>query len=268
MLEPEIQPVQDAMLQLSRYLSLFNRALLSGALLLIPSVTLSVSAEETVASTMTIKSSVAKEFRNGLHEKYLKYLAEKLDMELDITPMPFPRRLKSLRNGTIDIMVGVKHTHIEHDDFAFLKPSYESLRNAYFVRSTDKDKLKSREDMEKLTIGITSDEKEQLNIISEDGLSYVTLITLKQKIEMLMKGRIDMFTHFEFSALDQIQEMGLEKEIVLSDYQTTKYRDYHFAVSTHSPLMAMKEDIEAIIKQGVESGDFRAIRKAHYQESK
>ena len=225
------------MLPQSRYLYSFRYTLLSSVPLLMPLFTYPALAEEPSAESVnTIRSSVAKEFRHGLHEKYLKYLAEKLDMELDITPMPFPRRLKSLRSGGIDIMVGLKHTHIEHNDFIFLQPSYESLRNAYFVRLKDKDKLQSRDDMEKLTIGITSDEKEQLNIISEDGLSYVTLITLKQKIEMLMKGRIDMFTHF--------------------------------ALSNQSPLYPFKEKIEEIIKQGVANGDFRAIRKAHYQESK
>ncbi len=40
-----------------------------------------------------IKAAVAKEFKDGLHSRYLKYFAKQLGMEINITTMPLARRI-------------------------------------------------------------------------------------------------------------------------------------------------------------------------------
>ena len=45
--------------------------------------------------TPTIRSGVPEEFPNRLYAKYLHYLADKMEMQLELTPMPFVRQLRS-----------------------------------------------------------------------------------------------------------------------------------------------------------------------------
>ena len=46
----------------------------------------------------------------------------------------------------------------------------------------------------------------------------VPVTSLKQKIGLLQKGRIDTFIHFQESVLPTLRSMGLEQEIVLADF--------------------------------------------------
>jgi hypothetical protein len=42
---------------------------------------------------IVIRAAVAKEFKDGLHSRYLKYIATKLGMEIEVTVMPLARRI-------------------------------------------------------------------------------------------------------------------------------------------------------------------------------
>ncbi len=214
----------------------------------------------------TIKSSVSPEFPDGLHTKYLQYLASQLDMQLDIYPMPFARRLQALKNGEIDIMVGLKGTHNENGQFVYVRPSYEKLRTGWFVLASSKHILTKAEHKSRLTMGITIDEKTKIDKAQERYGAIVPVTDLRQKIELLLLGRIDSFSHFEASAKKVIREMGLEQQVVLAPYQDQQTRPYHVAISSQSQLVGRIAELEQIIRKGVADGDFLNIREFHYAE--
>ena len=81
-----------------------------------------------------IRSSVSKEFMNGLQVKYLKNIAKHMNMEIEILPMPFARRIKELRQGNLDLLVGLQREDDEQDEVVYIAPSYETLRHTFFVR--------------------------------------------------------------------------------------------------------------------------------------
>lgn len=60
---------------------------------------------------VVIKSSVSTEFLRGLHFKYLTFIADRIDMPLQVNPIPFARRLKSPDQRLIDIMVHIREAH-------------------------------------------------------------------------------------------------------------------------------------------------------------
>jgi ABC-type amino acid transport substrate-binding protein len=212
----------------------------------------------------TIKSSVSDEFRNGVHERYLEYLAEKLDMNLEIIPMTYNRRLASLRDGNIDIMTGVRNTYETKGQFIYLQPSYSTSQNSYFIRSDGKTILNTVKDLNGLTIAITANEKGHVQALENLGAKVVVIGSLSQKILLLQKNRIDAFEHVESSAVRQIREKDLAGEIILAGYKSNNLLEFHFALSTSSSLMPHKRAIEAVIAEGVSNGDFTAIREGHY----
>lgn len=210
-----------------------------------------------------LRSSVSPEFINGLQTTYLKYIAKRLEVKLAILPMPLARRLKAIRAGDIDIMVGAKRTYQPNGDFVYLQPSYESLGSSYYIAKHNIDRLNVKSDLSKLIVGMTIDDRYHQKLAKEDGIEFVLVSSLRQKINMLKLGRIDTFIHFTSSADLKIKQLHLEEELIHARFQPSK-REYFVLLSTVSRFMERKIEIESIIANGVESGDFAEMRKTHY----
>lgn len=235
-----------------RFISIFT--------VLLVCISMQVSAKE------ILRSSVSPEFVDGLHTKYLDYIAKQMDMELEINPMPFARRLMALKNGDIDVMVGVTRDSDKQDEIIYLRPSYEQLRHTYFVRKKDQKKLATIDDLGNMKIGVTIYAKYFDNFGRKQDFALVGVSTLSQKIQLLMKGRIDTFIHYQESTLPLLEKMGLSGEVVKAKYQPTHYNDYYVTISANSRLLYLKDKFEEVIRQGVESGAFNQIRELHYQQ--
>jgi polar amino acid transport system substrate-binding protein len=177
-------------------------------------------------------------------------------------PMQLARRAQALGNGDIDLMVGLQQDHIESNEFVYLQPSYEKLNHSFFVLNANL--ISTVRDLSKLNIAVTINAQyfDDLYLYSELGLVEVS--TLKQKIGLLKKGRVDAFIHFRESALPMIKRMGWAEEVVLADYQPNQKTEYFVAVSRSSFLCKQRKKLQEIIKEGIKSGDFIAIRAAHY----
>ena len=219
----------------------------------------------TSANELIIKSSVSPEFVDGLHAKYLKHIADQANLPLDIYPMPFARRLASLKDGTINLMVGLKRSHTE-DGFEYLQPRYEELRASFFVRA-DSSLLSTPEaKLTQLVAGYSIDEKQMLQWARDNFAEVVTVTSLEQKIKLLEKRRIDTFVHFESSAKYKIRQLGLENVVVPAVYQPGERLSYHVAINIKSALYKIKPKLEKIIRNSVESGEFSRIRLTHEAE--
>jgi polar amino acid transport system substrate-binding protein len=92
----------------------------------------------------------------------------------------------------------------------------------------------------------------------------VPVSTLSQKIELLMKGRIDIFIHFQESAVPIITDMGLQNEIVLADYQPIEVNQYYVTISQNSLLIDKKHLFETAVREAVANQEFATICREHY----
>lgn len=212
-----------------------------------------------------LHSSVAPEFPEGLHAKYLQYIADKMDMELDIAPMPFARRIKELYNGKIDLMVGMRWEKGDIDDIIYLHPGYEKLRQTFFVLAKDKDRFASAAGMNTARVAVTNSAKYYPHIKRDSDIPIVAVSTLRQKIELLLVGRIDSFIHYEDSTLPLLESMGLKDRVIVALYQPNNYEEYHIAISRKSKLFHLKDDFEKVIRTAVANNDFAKIRSEHYK---
>ena len=210
-------------------------------------------------------SSVSPEFPDGLHFKYLQHIAQKMDMELDILPMPFARRVVALQSGKIDLMVGMQREDSRDDDIIYIAPGYEKLRHTFFVLADNQAKLRNFDDLLQLSIGVTIHAKYYQHFQQQPALSLIAVSTLKQKIELLRKGRIDTFIHYQESTDPVLKRMGLDTEIMVAPYQPTEYNEYYITISKNSRLFPYREKLERVVKTAVENGDFIHIRQQHYQ---
>lgn len=215
----------------------------------------------------TIKSGVPPEFPNGLYAKYLNYIAKNMKFDLELIPMPFARRLHSMKIGQLDIMAGMQQNEESQDEFIYLNPSYETLRHTLFIMADERHKLKSFDDLTGLSIGVTINARYFQQFNEQTDLAMVHVSTLSQKIELLQKGRINTFIHFQESTLPTLKKLGLDKQVVMADFQTTERNSYYFTLSKYSPLLIYREAFEEVIRRGVEQGDFSDIRQQHYSNN-
>ena len=212
----------------------------------------------------TLSSSVSPEFKDGLQKKYLNFIAEKMEHPLSVYPINYNQRIELLRAGKIDIMVGLKAQHPENNDFIYLHPSYEKLTNNVFVLKENKNKYKALTDLKNTTIAFTPDKTQIAGKINQMGINLMPAPYLKQKIELLLKGRVDALVYFKESTLTKLKEMGLENEVVQASLPAFSVREHFVAISLKSPFIKQKDKLTTIIKDGVKNGDFKRIRQKHY----
>lgn len=215
-----------------------------------------------------IRTSVSPEFPNGLHSRYLKYLADKMDMEIDVQPMPIARRIKELENGKLDILVGLIKRRNGNKHFIYLSPGYERLTSSFFVLKEKASQLGSSEDLNKLVIGVTNGSEYFSEFEHRSDVVRVEVSSLEQKIGLLLKGRVDSFLHYRQSTLAKLAKSNLLDKVVLADYQPKVHESHHFVITKASQLFKKKEELEQIIEQGVQNGDFQRMRENYYSKKR
>jgi len=224
------------------------------------------SAQPSLDNKFVIRSAVAKEFKNGLHSKYLAYFADKLSARLELSTMSFARRLHELKAGNIDLMVGLQRTESRVDEFIYVFPAYETLKNRFYSLKENSNYFIKYDDFYNKTIGIHRRSKYFTEFDLDKNIEKHPVSTLRQNIKLLLHNRIDAFIHYEESTFPLLKKLGLEAQIVKTNYQPEHENRHYLVISRFSPLMKMRPQLESIIKKAIENGDLLEIRLAHYQQ--
>jgi ABC-type amino acid transport substrate-binding protein len=213
-----------------------------------------------------IRAAVAEEFKNGLQSKYLKYFAEKLNLELELSTMPFARRLLQVKNGQLDLIVGIQKTEDRQDEFVYILPHYETLSYGIFTLKENRKNISSYQDFKGKHIGINRYSKYFRAFDHDDAMNKFKATGVLQNIELLLRKRIDAFMHYEESTLLLLEKIGKEDSIVKAVYQPGAETRYYLAISSHSPLKARQSELEQIVKTAINNKDLLTIRLNHYAD--
>jgi len=213
----------------------------------------------------TLRAAVAKEFENGLHSHYLRYIAEQLEMDIIISTMPLARRIIEVKKGNLDLIVGLQYSAERAQQLTYIYPAYETLSFRFFALNENAIHIKDYQDLSGKMIGVIRGAEHHRSFDQDSQLKKFDLKSLSSGIKMLFHQRIDLFIHYEESTLPMIKALGVENEISKTQYQP-KYNHKHYnAISKHSPLISQKQKLQAIIEKGLNQQDFLQIRLNHYQ---
>lgn len=226
------------------------------------SVVLFVFLSFSALSKTVISAAVSPEFPEGLHYKFLAYLAQQLDMELKVYVMPLARRLKELEKGNIDILV---LSYRDAPELIFIDPAYEKIDFGLFVRQEDQAKLNKMEEIYRYRVGYSIGANLPLGLGQDDKLDLVAVSSLQQKISLLELNRIDAFWHVLEGAENKLKNMNKHEVIVKSQWQPDYKRKYHFVISEKSALFNQQKRVSQVIDSGIKADAFQIIRKQHYQ---
>ncbi len=214
-----------------------------------------------------IRAAVAEEFKDGLHSKYLKYVAEKLNVELELSTMPFARRLLQIKSGQLDLIVGVQKTEARQDEFIYISPHYESLSYGIFTLKENRQNISSYQDLQGKYIGINRHSKYFHAFDSDDVMHKFQASGVLQNVELLLRKRIDAFMHYEESTLPLLAKIGEKNTIVKTLYQPNNETRHYLAISSHSSLKTRISELEQIVQAAINNKDLLAIRLKHYADT-
>ena len=113
---------------------------------------------------------MAAEFKDGLHTRYLEYLAEQLGMELSIITVPFARRIREVSKGNLDIIVGLHYSDERASNLIYIYPAYEKLSFRLFSLDGNASKIKSYDDLSGKVIGRYQGGKNTSILLSRTGV--------------------------------------------------------------------------------------------------
>ena len=218
------------------------------------------------AEQLTIRSAVSPDFLDGLHSKYLHYIAKKMNMKLDIKPLSFARRLRALKHGELDLLVGLQIPQRQSTRLIYIEPPYQELASTVFMRAQEAEQVTEYQDLRDLRIAITEKVTYFDEFDNDRKLSKVTVDSLQRKIHLLTMQRVDAFIHNKDSTQATLKAMGLSAQVSASRYQPEQVRRYYFAISRNSFLEQHLKEIVTIVEAGKSSGDFQRIREQHYAE--
>jgi len=227
-----------------------------------------LNAAQVIEERLVIKAGVAKGLQNGLHAKYLSYFADKLSVKLNISTMSFARRLHQLKMGELDLMVGLQRTQSRQDEFIYIFPAYETLRFRFYSLKEHSDSFTDYKDLQGKSVGVTRHAKYFSSFDLDDRINKYSVSTLKQNIELLLHKRIDAFIHYEESTFPVLEKLGLNNKIAKTSYQPEQENYHYLVISSHSPLIQFKAQLETIVNNAVKNGDLLNIRKEHYRQKK
>jgi len=215
-----------------------------------------------------IKAAVAKEFKDGLHSRYLNYIAKQLGMKISITTMPLARRIVEVQKGNLDLIVGLQQTKERAEGLIFILPAYEQLSFRFFSLNENATAIRSDNDLHGKTVGVIRGAKYFPSFEQDTELKKYPLKNLKTNIDMLLLGRIDLFVHYEESTMPMLKLMGVGHLIKKSNYQPKHSYEHYLAISKNSPLAAKKQQLKAIVERGISQQDFIKLRLEHYLQNR
>jgi len=217
---------------------------------------------------IVIRAAVAKEFQDGLHSRYLKYIANQLGMEIEITVMPLARRIVEVNKGNLDLIVGLQYSQERANELLFIFPAYESLSFRYFSLKQDAESINSYDDLHGKIIGVIRGASYFSDFEQDVELQKYPFSNLKTNIDMLLNGRIDIFLHYEESTLPLLKSMGVDHLIKKINYQPKHSHEHYLAISKNSLLAAKAEQLKTIVERGIDQQDFIQLRLEHYQQDR
>lgn len=241
-----------------------RKSWLKSFLLFIAAVPLFFSPASAGASDVVV-SAVSQEFANGLNAKIVKTVVSRLGAELDMKYVSFARKLVLMEQGRIDLCAGL-HRNAEREKYIhFVEPPYLKFSGKYFfVKKNSGVKLETYDDLHGLKVATSINSKYFDQFDNDDKIIKAPVSKVEQKFRMLAKGRVDAVIHSYSGGMNMIKRLGLQDEIVVADFRYLVSNAIYIGVSRKSFLMEKIDDVEALIHEMVEDGEFGRIVDEHY----
>jgi len=204
----------------------------------------------------------------GIDIEFLRLIAERMDLNIDFTPLPFKRGLKMLEVGDIDLMVGVLKRQDREKYAHFITPPYKTYSNkAFYVLKGNEWTIQCHEDLRNLVVGTQIGAKYYPEFDEDNAIRKFPVKDRKLNIKMLQAGRIHAYIATESVSDYHLGKRGLNKDIVKAQFAYRKNQDVHMALSMKSPLAKRLEEFNRVTEELLNDGAFERIKNEILKQS-
>ncbi len=212
------------------------------------------------------RSAVSAEHADGIVRHIIEALAERLQMPIEIRWAPFARRLQWMQSGRLDIMGGLLKRPEREAYIYFVDPPYvDRNRKIFYVRKGEENRIRSYGDLYGMVIGTKFRSRYFPRFDADQGLTKEPVGNVEQNFRKLLSGRIDAVIYSNRSGGMIVEEMGIADRIGVAPYAYTASNPVYIGISRRSPLMARRAQIEAAVRQMVESGEMAELIEQYHR---
>lgn len=195
----------------------------------------------------------------GAAYEILEKILEGMDVEIETgSYMPFSRQLAELKEGDIDVFVGLYYNDQRNEDYVYTE-SFAEDKICVFVHIDNLFTFDSYSDLYG-KIGAQPKGASFGNEFEEekDNLTIREIEAEESRIQMLVDGEIDYYISAYYDVTSDLRNMGMEEIIVPLDKYIAS-NEVYFVISKHSVLTEYLDEINARIIEFKESGEIETI---------
>lgn len=203
------------------------------------------------------------EAMDGINAEVLQQIFHGMNLQLKIRECPWQRCLSELREGKIDVILGLFKTPERESLYYFCDPPYKDRSNkAFYLRKGEGHRVQSYEDLYSLNaIGVTRGYKNFRRFDHDQKLKKEFVTNHLQNIKKLIGKRLDAFIQTEEAADYLIKTEGYADHIEKAPYIYDNIHPSYFAISRQSPYMSRIEEFETNLNRFVQDDLYHNISR-------
>ncbi|GLX77760.1 ABC transporter substrate-binding protein [Thalassotalea insulae] len=197
----------------------------------------------------------------GINIDIIKSFAQRLNTELIYTPCPFIRCILLVKEGQIDVVVGIQKSPERAKYMQFLAQPFSIQYyplNFYLLQDSQLT-INNYNDLKKLRIGTIRGALYFDTFDQDNALIKMPVTTYEQLIQLLLKGRIDTFPEREESITPWLSPDNTKQQLKAASFHFQKAVGSYFAISKKSQLVDQLQRLNDIQQLLITSGKIDEI---------
>ncbi|WP_421900725.1 substrate-binding periplasmic protein [Maridesulfovibrio sp.] len=197
---------------------------------------------------------------SGINIDLINALLQKIDLKPTYVVRPWKRAQRMMKKGTADLMNGLLKHHEREEYMIYLEPPYKTKSSkAFYILKGSSTKIASYEDLYKYRVGVTLGSKFFPRFDHDEQLKKDMGKDAANNLKKLELERIDTFITTETVGDYLLHKHGYQDKVEKADYIYSKPLAVYFAVSKKSPLAQRVPELNAALKEMVDSGEVQDI---------
>ncbi|MCW8997071.1 MAG: transporter substrate-binding domain-containing protein, partial [Psychromonas sp.] len=213
-------------------------------------------------STVKVVGNHAPPFRiiegkhfSGIYFDMLKEIAKRTNLEIEFVNQPFKRALKSMKNGTADIMFGPNKTPEREVYMQYVNVPLAKINKVFYV-NPDSSVITKYEDLQNKEIAICRGNIYFQRFDRDLSLKKRPVNKYEQAIKMLVKKRVDVVIIPEQEGEHLLQQLGVK--LKKSPFVVAGKSSY-ITISKKSSALKLQNKIQEAMKQMDADGTVQKI---------
>jgi polar amino acid transport system substrate-binding protein len=198
----------------------------------------------------------------GLSLDLLTPVAKQLGFTLQVVPCPFPRCLKMAEQGELDIVAGLINNQQRRQYLRFLSPPMMQFHSAFvfYAKAGTPLKIEQLNDLQGYSVAVLRD---GVYFPAFDNAKNFTRVPVNSEVialEMVALGRVDFAITVEKTALESMQDAGLDvADLQRQPYSHQQHIDGYLAFAKNSPHVAIATQLETVLRQLAQQGFYQKV---------